>query len=457
VLHSGLAESERLAAWTAAKEGEARVVIGTRSAVFVPLPDLGVVIVDEEHDVSYKQQDGFRYSGRDLAVVRARQAGVPVVLGSATPSLESLHNVATARYTRLELCRRPTAGGVPALALVDLRRRRLRHGLSEPLLAALSDRLGRGEQVLLFLNRRGYAPALLCHACGWAAACERCDAHLTVHHRPSGLRCHHCGAARAVPAACPRCGAGDLLAVGSGTERLEAALHDAFPQARVARVDRDSVRRRGALEAVLARARAGEVQVLIGTQMLAKGHDFPRVTLVGIVDADGGLFSADFRAEEHLAQRILQVAGRAGRGERPGEVLIQTHFPEHPLLQALLVDGYPGFAARALEQRRQAGLPPCSSAALLRAESPGREASEGFLVRARDCLAAMAPATVQVLGPAPALLERRAGRYRMQLLVLAQGRARMREVLERWIRELERLESARLVRWSLDVDPIEAL
>ena len=456
VLHSGLSKGERLSAWLAARAGEARVVIGTRSAVFAPMPDLGVVIVDEEHDPSYKQQEGFRYSGRDLAVVRARQAQVPVVLGSATPSLESLHNAGRGRYLLVELRARATPAGLPALALVDLRRRRLRHGLSEPLLAAVADRLGRDEQVLLFLNRRGYAPALICHACGWAPSCDFCDARLTVHQRPSGLRCHHCGAARAVPSACPKCGAQDLLAVGSGTERLEMALRDAFPQAHVARIDRDTVRQRRALEAALASARSGEAQVLVGTQMLAKGHDFPRVTLVGVVDADAGLFSADFRAGEHLAQRILQVAGRAGRGDRPGEVLVQTHFPEHPLLQALLTEGYPGVARRALAERREAGLPPFTSAALLRADAPDRDRAEGFLVQAREVLLRKAPIDTQVLGPAPALLERRAGRYRLQLMVLAPGRARLREALVDWIVEIERIEGARQVRWSLDVDPAEA-
>jgi primosomal protein N' (replication factor Y) len=454
-LHSGLGDRERLSAWLAARDGRARVVVGTRSAVFVPLREPGVVIVDEEHDGSFKQQEGFRYSARDLAVVRARQEGLPLVLGSATPSLESLHNAGLGRYAHLLLPRRATGAGSPSLTLVDLRRRPVRHGLSEPLLAAVAGRIGRGEQSLLFLNRRGFAPALLCHDCGWVAPCPRCDAHLTLHRGAGVLRCHHCGAERGVPRECPTCRSPELRAVGSGTERLEVSLHDAFPTARIARIDRDSVRAKGALEAAFNRVRAGEADILIGTQMLAKGHDFPRVTLVGIVDADGGLFSADFRASEHLAQRILQVAGRAGRGERPGEVLIQSHFPDHPLLRALLAEGYPGFAARALAERRAAGLPPLAFAALLRAEAAGAGVATGFLDEARAAFLARAGPTLQVLGPVPAPMERRAGRRRSQLLLIAPSRGVLHRALDEALPAIDALDSGRGVRWSLDVDPVE--
>ncbi|MCU0935998.1 MAG: primosomal protein N', partial [Gammaproteobacteria bacterium] len=423
VLHSGLPERERLRAWLQARDGQAPVLVGTRSAVFVPLLRPGVVIVDEEHDLSYKQQEGFRYSARDVAVARGQRESVPVLLGSATPSLESLHNVALGRYQRLDLPERAAGAGEAALAVVDLRRRRLRHGLSEPLLAAVAGRLTRGEQVLLFLNRRGFAPTLLCHECGWLALCGRCDARMTLHRRAGLLRCHHCGAELPSPERCPACRCEDLRPIGSGTERVEVALGEAFPTARIARIDRDAVRRKGALEAALRRVTSGESDILIGTQMLAKGHHFPNVTLVGVIDADGGLFSADFRAGERLAQRILQVAGRAGRGDRPGEVLIQTHHPEHPLLRSLLTEGYGAFAARLLAERREAGLPPYAAAALLRAEAVDEAAALAFLGEARDLLPPQTAADpVQPLGPAPSPMERRAGRHRAQLLLLSRGR-----------------------------------
>jgi primosomal protein N' (replication factor Y) len=456
VLHSGLPERERLRAWLQARDGEAPVLVGTRSAAFVPMLRPGVVIVDEEHDLSYKQQEGFRYSARDVAVVRGQREGVPVLLGSATPSLESLHNVALGRYERLVLPERASGAGEAALAVVDLRRRRMRHGLSEPLLAAVAGRLARGEQVLLFLNRRGFAPTLLCHECGWLALCARCDARMTLHRRAGLLRCHHCGGELPAPARCPACRCEDLRPIGSGTERVEAALGEAFPTARLARIDRDAVRRKGALEAALRRVTSGEADILIGTQMLAKGHHFPNVTLVGVVDADGGLFSADFRAGERLAQRILQVAGRAGRGERPGEVLIQTHHPEHPLLRSLLSEGYGAFAARLLEERREAGLPPYAAAALLRAEAVDEAAALAFLGEARDLLPPQTAADpVQALGPAPSPMERRAGRHRAQLLLLSRGRPALHRLLDQWLPLLDPLRSARRVRWSLDVDPQE--
>jgi len=467
-LHSGLSDSERLCGWLAARSGEASVVIGTRSAAFVPLKRPGVFIVDEEHDLSYKQQDHFRYSARDVAVYRAREAGVPVVLGSATPSLESLQNAEQGRYRRLTLPERVRGAAHPVYRITDVRGRPFRSGLSEELLAAIGERLTRREQVLLFLNRRGYAPIQLCHACGWVAGCERCDARL-VYHAPGGrneepkrhLRCHHCGAEYSAPARCPQCGSEAIGALWAGTQRIAQALADHFPDANLARVDRDTTGARGALEKVLNGVEAGTIDVLVGTQMLAKGHHFPNVTLVGIVDADGGLFGADFRAGERMAQTIVQVAGRAGRGDRPGEVLIQTHHPDHPLLQALIRHGYHRFAEISLAERREAGLPPFRHLALMRAEAPSREAGAAFLGEVRalaETLLAQSPAgaaSVQVLGPAPAPMERREGRYRAQLLLDGAGRGALHGLLSRLIPQVEALKSARRVRWSLDVDPGE--
>ncbi len=457
VLHSGLSDEERLAAWLWAREGHAPVVVGTRSAIFVPLRAPGLFIVDEEHDLSLKQQEGFRYSARDLAVVRARHSNVPVLLGSATPSLESLYNAAQGRYAELTLPSRAGGAVAPRIEVVDLRGRPFDQGLSGPLRAALGDNLARGEQTLLFLNRRGYAPVFLCHACGWVADCARCDAHMVHHRGADRLRCHHCGAERPSPSLCPECGAADLRALGVGTERVAQALQHAFPEARIARFDRDSTRRKGALETVLESVHRGEVDILVGTQMLAKGHHFPRVTVVGILDADAGLFGADFRASERMAQLIVQVSGRAGRGERPGRVLVQTHHPEHPLLQALIRDGYPRFAQAALAERCDAGLPPAGVLALLRAEAPGRDAAFAFLEEAAALARPWTGARVNLLGPVPAPMERRAGRYRAQLLVESAERSALRRLLDRWVPQLEGSKSGRRVRWSLDVDPQEML
>jgi primosomal protein N' (replication factor Y) len=457
VLHSRLGAGERLAAWALAASGEAPVLVGTRSAVFTPLPRLGIVVVDEEHDLSLKQQKGFRYSARDLVVVRARNAGVPVVLGSATPALETLHNALSGRYRHLRLPERAGGASHPRVRVLDVRRRRLAEGLSEELLTAVRERLARGEQSLLFLNRRGYAPTVLCHDCGWVAECQRCDARLTLYLEAGRLRCHHCGAVQRVPQRCPECGSGDLRPLGMGTQRVEQALRAQLPEAGIVRVDRDSTARRGALEAALDQAASGEAQVLLGTQMLAKGHDFPNVTLVGILDADQGLFGADFRAPERMAQLVTQVAGRAGRADKPGEVLIQTHQPEHPLLRALVRHGYRRFAEQALDERRQAELPPFASLALLRAEATDRDLPHAFLAEARDAAAARAAPAVQVLGPVPAPMERRAGRYRAQLLLQAPRRAELQALLDAWVPVLDGLRSGRKVRWSLDVDPQEVL
>jgi primosomal protein N' (replication factor Y) len=411
-------------------------------------------VVDEEHDASFKQHEGgFHYSARDLAVMRARFAGVPVVLGSATPALETLHNVAAGRYALLKLQRRPAQAQPPRLSLLDLRSSAVRSGLATPAVLAIERHLAEDGQVLVFLNRRGYAPTLLCTACGWIAPCRDCDARLTVHLGAGRLRCHHCGADAALPARCPQCGF-TVKPVGQGTERIAETLVALFPQAMVARLDRDVVRRRGDLESVMQRMSSGEARILVGTQMVTKGHDFPNVTLVVVLNADQGLFSTDFRAPERLAQTIVQVAGRAGRGARPGEVLIQTEFPDHPLLQSLLAAGYEGFARAALEERSQAAWPPFSRLAALRDSARSADAALAFLSEARR-LARRPPAGVRLLGPVPAAMAKRAGRYHAQLLLESPERARLHAFLDGWLPEVEQLKSARAVRWSLDVDPIE--
>jgi primosomal protein N' (replication factor Y) (superfamily II helicase) len=451
--HSGLADGERLNAWLAARAGEASVVIGTRSAVFTPLPQLGLVVIDEEHDASYKQQEGFRYSARDLAIRRAQQAGVPVLLGSATPSLESLHNAQAGRYRLLHLSRRAGAAEHPPMHLIDVRGQHLREGLSNALVAHVRRHLEAGGQALLFLNRRGFAPTLLCHSCGWVADCKRCDAHMTLHRAHNRLRCHHCGAERLPEPACPQCRSSDLLAVGQGTERVEKALQELFPGVGLARIDRDTTRRKGALDRLLDEVHSGQARLLIGTQMLAKGHDFPEVTLVGVLNADAGLFSADFRAPERMAQLITQVAGRAGRASKPGEVYIQTHQPQHPLLNQLIRAGYRAFAAAALEERREAAYPPYGHLALLRAESVQPAAAMQFLEEAAALARAALPKELELWGPVPAPMERRAGRVRAQLLLQSRTRQPLHALLREWAPQLNQLPAARRARWSLDVDP----
>ncbi len=460
VLHSGLTDPERLAAWLAARDGRASIVLGTRSAVFAPLARPGLIVIDEEHDASFKQQDGFRYHARDVAVKRARAENIPIVLGSATPALESLNNARAGRYQLLELQSRTGSAGMPTIHLLDLRRLPVADGLARPLVEAIAERLARGEQSLLFLNRRGFAPVLMCPACGWLAPCPRCDARLTLHRRSRRLLCHHCGAQAPVPQTCPACGAGDLLNVGHGTERIEHTLAQRFPRARLLRIDRDTTRRKGALEENLRRAESGEADILIGTQMLAKGHDFPNLTLVGILDADQGLYGVDFRAGERLFQLITQVAGRAGRAAKPGEVLIQTLHPDNPLFDGLIAHDYARFADYALAERRTASYPPFAHLALLRAESPHPRAALRFLAeahaRARTLLAQGESArAVQLMEPVPAPMERRAGRYRAQLLVQSAERGALHAFLAHWLAALETRPQARRARWSLDVDPVD--
>ncbi|HXZ49629.1 MAG TPA: primosomal protein N' [Usitatibacter sp.] len=452
--HSRLGEGERAAAWLEAQSGAAAVVMGTRLAVLMPFRDLGLIVVDEEHDPSYKQQEGLRYSARDVAVRRAQALRIPVVLGSATPSLESFANAQAGRYALASLPARAIAGAaLPAVRTIDTRADRPRDGLAGALVRALRDCTGRREQALVFVNRRGFSPVLHCRACAWHSTCERCSANLVLHQRPRELRCHHCGHREAAPERCPSCGAADLAPVGQGTQRVEEALRAALPGARVERVDRDSTARRGALKGVLDRFRAGEVDVLVGTQMLAKGHDYPRLTLVGVLDSDSALFSADFRAGERLFAQLVQVAGRAGRSDRPGEVLIQTDFPSHPLYAAVAVHDYASFAAGALEERRVAGFPPFSHLALLRAESKKAGEARGFLREAVRIARPLA-SRVEVFEPVAASLERKAGFERAQLLVRARSRAALQPFLCEWRRRLA-ARGGRRVRWALDVDPQE--
>ncbi len=453
VLHSALTDTERLAAWRQCLSGEARIVLGTRSAVFAPVADLGIVIVDEEHDASFKQHEsGFRYSARDLAILRAQRAGIPIVLGSATPSLETLQNVIAGRFTRLSLPRRAGQALPPRAAVIDLREHAVRQGISTPAVEAMQRHLADGGQVLVYINRRGYSPTLACTACGWIAPCRDCDARLTVHLTARRLRCHHCGADAPLPEHCPQCGYA-VRHVGQGTERVEETLAALFPEVAIARLDRDVVRKRGDLEEVVSRIASGEARILVGTQMVTKGHDFPSVTLVVVLNADQGLFSTDFRAPERVAQTIIQVAGRAGRGNRPGEVLIQTEYPEHPLLKSLLSEGYDGFAHTALAEREAAGWPPFAHVAAIRASAPELPAAVDFLQSARKL--AGRPQGVKVLGPAPAAMAKRAGRYHAQLLIEARDRAPLHRAIATWLPRIEELKPARSLRWSLDVDPLE--
>ena len=455
LLHSGLTDHERLAAWRLARSGEAPIIIGTRSAIFTPVARPGLIVVDEEHDASLKQQDGFRYSARDLAVWRARQLNIPVVLGSATPSLESLLNVEQGRYRQLDLPERTGVAVQPTYRVLDVRKQPLEDGLSRPLLQRIREHLDAGDQVLLFLNRRGFAPTLMCYDCDWVAECKRCDARMTWHQHDQLLHCHHCGSQRPVDSVCPECQGSDLHPQGQGTERVEQALAAHFPDVKRVRIDRDTTRRKGELDRLLQQARGGEGRLLLGTQMLAKGHHFPNVTLVGILDADHGLFSTDFRASERMAQLIVQVAGRAGRHERPGEVIIQTCHPDHPLLQLLINQGYPAFARAALAERREARMPPTTAMVLLRAEAPAADIAMGFLEAVAARISASGNRAVEVWGPVPATMERRAGRYRAQLVLQSEQRGELQRLLGSLVRQLETTKEARRVRWSVDVDPVD--
>ena len=455
VQHSALSETERLRNWLAAKNGTAPVIIGTRSAVWTPLKSPGIYVVDEEHDTSYKQDSGFRYSARDIAVVRGKFDSVPVVLGSATPSLETLKNVKTRKFSQQNLPARASGAASPEIRIINLRNETLSGAVSKTLLDEISATLDRNNQVLLFLNRRGYAPVILCHSCGWYAECSRCSAKMTFHKDKRCLMCHHCDSRRALPAECPDCNQDELIEVGHGTQRLDRTLAEHFPGANILRIDRDSTRRKGSMEKMIREITTGDADILIGTQMLAKGHHFPRLTLVGIIDADAGLLSTDFRASERMAQLIVQVSGRAGREDRPGAVYIQTHFPVHPLLQTLVTRGYAGFAGLLLSDRRNTHLPPYAYLALLGAEATSRETAEKFLREARDHL--NDNNALNIFGPVAAPIEKRRGRYRSQLLIQSGNRNALRKVLAPWCRSLESMPGAKRTRWFLDIDPQDML
>lgn len=452
-LHSRLSASERVNGWLQAQQGEAKIILGTRLAVFTPLPKLGLIIVDEEQDGSFKQQDGLRYSARDVSIFRARQANVPVVLGSATPSLESYYNAINGRYRMLRLSFRAVKNAVlPAVHCVDTRAAKSKEGLSEPLIMALEKCLARNQQSLIFLNRRGYAPVLLCKSCAWTATCHRCASRLVVHLREKQLRCHHCGHQERFPSACPECGDQDIVPFGHGTQRVEAVLAERFPDARILRIDRDSTRLKDGWERMLKDIYEQRVDILVGTQILAKGHDFPNLSLVGILNSDTSLFSTDFRAAERLFAQLMQVAGRAGRADIAGEVLIQTEFPDHPLYHALRRHDYDTLAQMLLKERKMAGFPPFVYQALLRAEAPQINAALDFLASA----AAMTESSreVEVFDPVPAQMARLKGLERAHLLVQSSSRKKLQEFLTAWHTKLVTLP-VRKVRWALDVDPQE--
>ncbi|MDC0610082.1 primosomal protein N' [Vibrio sp.] len=457
VMHSGLNDTERLNAWIAAREGHAGIIIGTRSALFTPFKQLGMIIVDEEHDSSYKQQDSLRYHARDIAVMRASQEQVPIVLGSATPSFETLQNALAGKYYHLELTQRAGQAVPTKNHVLDIKGLYLDGGLSAPLIAKMREHLQRGNQVMLFLNRRGYAPALMCHECGWIAECKRCDSYYTYHQSSRELRCHHCGSQQPVLHQCRECGSTHMVTVGVGTEQLEKQLAILFPEYSTIRIDRDNTRRKGSLDQALEDIRKGKHQLLIGTQMLAKGHHFPDVTLVAILDVDSALYSSDFRAAERLAQLYIQVSGRAGRASKPGEVILQTHHPEHTLLSSLLKHDYRQFALSALNERKLAALPPFSYLTLFKAETNQSEHAEQFLRQVRQTLEVNPLFNEQclILGPSPAPISKRAGRFRWQLLLQVETRSSMQKLLMSSKQAIELLPLAKRVKWSVDVEPQE--
>ena len=457
VMHSGLNDSERLNVWLKARNGEAAIIIGTRSALFTPFCNLGVIVIDEEHDSSYKQHEGWRYHARDLAVYRAYTEDIPIILGSATPALETLHNVQTGKYRQLRLTKRAGNATPATQHVIDMKGQALKSGLSPLLIKSIGKHLAADNQVILFLNRRGYAPALLCHDCGWIAECTRCDSYYTVHQGQRNLRCHHCDSQRAIPNQCPQCGSTHLISVGMGTEQLEHSLQPLFPDVPISRIDRDTTSRKGALEQQLAEVHRGGARLLIGTQMLAKGHHFPDVTLVALLDVDGALFSGDFRAAERFAQLYVQVSGRAGRAGKKGEVLLQTHHPEHPLLQTLLTKGYDAFASETLQERRTVFLPPFTSHAMFRAEDQNNHQASLFLQQLRNLLEAspLRDEQLWIMGPVPALQAKRSGRFRWQLLLQHPSRGKLQKLISHTLMLINTLPEARKVKWMLDVDPIE--
>ena len=455
VSHSKLTDNQRLSAWLQTQQGASAILLGTRSTLFTPFQNLGLIILDEEHDASFKQHDGLRFSARDTAIVRGKILNIPVLLGSATPSLETLHNVDKQRYQWLHLPERAGSSITPNLQLLDIRNKKMREGLSEILLIEMRKTLEKNEQVLLFLNRRGFAPTLICHGCGWVARCQHCAANLVIHHDISLLRCHHCGTEQGLLSHCPECKTGELTPLGLGTERIEKVLKKLFTDKITVRLDRDSTKRKGALEDYLTQIDQGKVDIILGTQLLAKGHHFPNVTLVAILDVDSGLFSVDFHASEKLAQLIVQVSGRAGRADKHGTVIMQTRQPDHPLLTTLIRHGYQRFAKSALAERQMAALPPFTYQALISAQAKDEELAQQFLQAVSELAAQTSQSTVQILGPVPAPMTKRAGFYRYQLLLQSPHRADLHALLDKLIPNVSKLKAAVKIRWSLDIDPVD--
>jgi primosomal protein N' (replication factor Y) (superfamily II helicase) len=452
IQHSGLSDTERTQHWLAAKSGKAKIIIGTRSAVWTPLANPGLYIIDEEHDLSYKQQDGFRYSAKDMLITRATRDKIPAILGSATPALETLYNVNKGRFKHLILPARAANAKPPHYRLLDVRGKKMHGPLSQILVDEITEHLNNKNQVLLFLNRRGYAVHLYCHCCGWKAECSRCELPYTYHKNIDRLVCHHCGITRRHIDNCPECNV-PLLLMGHGTERIEEVLASLFPKAVISRIDRDTTRKKNAMHDYLERIQSGKIDIMIGTQMLAKGHHFPNVTLTGIVDADRGLFSTDFRASERLAQLFMQVSGRTGRGAKKGTVVVQTYNPEHPLFQQLIEHGYNYFCRSLLQERRDSLLPPYSYMVFLRAEAHNANDAKHFIKNAAMQLKQLTNNTLSLFGPIPALIEKRSGRYRYQLIIQSSSRKSLHTHIDNWLEKLDRIKGSKKVRWSLDVDP----
>jgi len=457
ILNSAVSDGERKQGWLLAKQGLAKIIIGTRSAVFTPLADAGLIIMDEEHDSSYKQQDGLRYHARQIALVRAQKKGIPIVMGSATPSLESLYQVQQKRFQSLHLSQRAAGARLPDVHLIDSNGAHPDHGLSDPLLKRMYSHLNAGNQVILFINRRGFAPVLMCHDCGWQAKCKHCDARMVVHQHRQILFCHHCGFIVSLAKECPDCASSELKSYGAGTEKIEQHLQALFPDYPVTRVDRDSTQRVNAFNDIVADIKKGQARILVGTQMLAKGHDFHDVTLVGVLDTDQGLYSADYRATENLAQMITQVTGRAGRGDKAGEVLIQTEQPHHAFWQMLIKEGYAKAAQSLLRERIEMAMPPASNWAVIRAEAKEHNLALEFLQEVASILNQDMQQHVMILGPVPAIMEKKGGRFRAQLLLSCADRKPLHRLLDAHTAAISRHKLARKLRWSIDIDPVDLL
>lgn len=453
--HSALTDTERLNAWSFAKEGVADIILGTRSAIFSPTKNLGLIIVDEEHDLSFKQQSGLRYSARDVAIMRAHMLNIPIILGSATPSLETLHNSWRNKFQHLHLPNRAGNAQMPKFQILDIRNQSLQAGLSGALINSMQQHLAQGNQVLLFLNRRGFAPVLMCHNCAWLAQCHRCDARMTLHQHAAKLICHHCAHQTTIPTICPQCNNPNLITAGIGTERLESTLQKIFPDYGTIRIDRDTTKRKNALSELLMQIDKKQKHILLGTQMLAKGHHFPNVTLVAIVDADSGFYSSDFRACERLGQLLVQVAGRAGREDKPGTVIVQTHFPDNPLLQTLIKQGYHQFIHELAQQRLLTNLPPYAHLALIKAQAFDKQTPLQFLEQTKQIADSLKNMNINILGPIPATMEKKAGRFHAQILLTAAERQQLQQFLPDFISHLETIPSKNKVKWSIDVDPLE--